>query len=242
MLQSNSVISLGNSCFKGCIALTSIIIPNSVTSLGNTCFQNCTALASVTISNGVTSLGNSCFSGCTALTSVTCNELIYTFDSAFFTDFTVLTTFNTLAGFNPTGLNLAASTLLSHDSILAMFNNLATLSTAKVLTLGATNLAKMTSGEKAIATNKKMDVSLNTHNLFRGRRRVMEHLTKEVFYTIGDINSYTLIADEDYIIVKISDSQVLSKQIYLGITDSETNYKAVLISDIPIEGVVINVL
>lgn len=70
----------------------------------------------------------------------------------------------------------------------------------------------------------------------------MEHLTKEVFYTIGDINSYTLIADEDYIIVKISDSQVLSKQIYLGITDSETNYKAVLISDIPIEGVVINVL
>ena len=151
----------------------------------------------------------------------------------------MLTTFNTLAGFNPTGLNLAASTLLSRDSILAMFNNLATLSTAKVLTLGATNLAKMTSGEKAIATNKKMDVSLNTHNLFRGRRRVMEHLTKEVFYTIGDINSYTLIADEDYIIVKISDSQALSKQIYLGITDSETNYKAVLISDIPIEEIVI---
>lgn len=70
----------------------------------------------------------------------------------------------------------------------------------------------------------------------------MEHLTKEVFYTIGDINSYTLIADEDYIIVKISDSQVLSKQIYLGITDSETNYKAVLISDIPIEEIVIDVI
>ena len=36
-----SVTSLGRSCFRDCISLTSITIPNSVTSLGDWCFYGC---------------------------------------------------------------------------------------------------------------------------------------------------------------------------------------------------------
>ena len=67
----SSVTSLGESCFKDCSGLTSITIPSSVTSLGDYCFSNCRGLTSITIPSSVTSLGNSCFSGCWGLTSIT---------------------------------------------------------------------------------------------------------------------------------------------------------------------------
>ena len=67
----SSVTSLGESCFKDCSGLTSITIPSSVTSLGDYCFPNCRGLTSITIPSSVTSLGNSCFSGCWGLTSIT---------------------------------------------------------------------------------------------------------------------------------------------------------------------------
>lgn len=43
---------------------------------------------------------------------------------------------------------------LTHDSLMSIINHLATVSTTKTLTLGATNLAKLTDAEKAIATEK----------------------------------------------------------------------------------------
>jgi surface protein len=43
---------------------------------------------------------------------------------------------------------------LTHDSLMSIINNLATVTSTKKLTLGATNLAKLTNEEKAIATNK----------------------------------------------------------------------------------------
>ena len=41
-----------------------------------------------------------------------------------------------------------------HDSLMSIINNLATVTTTQTLTLGSTNLAKLSSEEKAIATNK----------------------------------------------------------------------------------------
>ena len=46
------------------------------------------------------------------------------------------------------------STKLTHDSLMSIINNLATVSTTQKLTIGSTNLAKLTDDEKAIATNK----------------------------------------------------------------------------------------
>ena len=66
-----SVTSLGDKCFYGCRALTSITIPSSVTSLGEDCFYGCRALTSIDIPSSVTSLGERCFYGCSSLTSIT---------------------------------------------------------------------------------------------------------------------------------------------------------------------------
>lgn len=51
-------------------------------------------------------------------------------------------------------INLSWSPLLTHDSLMSVINHLATVSTTKTLTIGTTNLAKLTDAEKAIATQK----------------------------------------------------------------------------------------
>ena len=48
----------------------------------------------------------------------------------------------------------AKGTALTHDSLMSIINNLATVTKTQTLTLGSTNLAKLSSEEKAIATNK----------------------------------------------------------------------------------------
>ena len=150
-----NVTSLGSYCFQSCSKLTSITLPNSITSLGNYCSQSCTGLTSITLPNSITSLGSYCFNSCTGLTSITCNTTNCTFISSNFLNCSALTTFNTVSNFNPTGLNLSYSPLLTVDTMVSMFNNLATIVTTKTITLGATNLAKLTEGEKAIATGKR---------------------------------------------------------------------------------------
>lgn len=60
-------------------------------------------------------------------------------------------------------LMLTSSTLLTHDSLMNIINNLYDIKTkgcnTQALTLGATNLAKLTEEEIAIATNKGWTVS-----------------------------------------------------------------------------------
>ena len=58
--------------------------------------------------------------------------------------------------FNCNGLNLSSSTKYSVDTLVAMFTALAdrTGQTAYTLTLGATNLKKLSDEQKAIATDK----------------------------------------------------------------------------------------
>ena len=67
----NSVTTIGDHAFDGCIGLTSVTIPNSVTSIGDGAFYDCNSLASVIISNSVTSIGKYAFSNCSGLTNVT---------------------------------------------------------------------------------------------------------------------------------------------------------------------------
>jgi surface protein len=53
-----------------------------------------------------------------------------------------------------TDISFQYCTALSHDSLMSIINNLIAVSTTKVLELGATNLAKLSDEEIAIATNK----------------------------------------------------------------------------------------
>ena len=68
----NSVTSIGDEAFEGCISLSSIAIPNSVTSIGAYVFYGCSSLTSITILNSVTSIGGGAFSGCSALADIYC--------------------------------------------------------------------------------------------------------------------------------------------------------------------------
>ena len=98
-------------------------------------FKNCRALTRLTLSlNSITSDSaiKDFVKGCYSLTHLTLTK----------------------TGGIDVALDLSDCTLLSANYLEALFNNLATITTAKTLTLGATLLAKLSDTQKAIATNK----------------------------------------------------------------------------------------
>ena len=122
--------------FYSCYSLTSLDVSNWDTSNVTAMFQTfawCANLTTLDLSNWdvskVTGMGYM-FSGCT--------ELV---------DFIAPNNISVAVDFSP-------CTKLTHDSLMSIINNLATVTTTKTLTLGSTNLAKLTDAEKAIATNK----------------------------------------------------------------------------------------
>ena len=50
--------------------------------------------------------------------------------------------------------DISASTRFTHEALVEILNNLATVTTSRTLTMGSTNLAKLTDADKAIATGK----------------------------------------------------------------------------------------
>ena len=53
-----------------------------------------------------------------------------------------------------TYLNISSSTKFTREALLEIIGNLKTVTSTKTLTMGSTNLAKLTEEDKAIATNK----------------------------------------------------------------------------------------
>ena len=119
----------------------------------------------VTFAEGMITIGSSIFYGCKALKKVylpssittsyqngltTTSSSYYVFESC-----TALEDVQVGIDWNMS-LCLNVSSKLTVESMVAMFNNLKNLTneTAKTLTLGSTNLAKLTDEQKAIATNK----------------------------------------------------------------------------------------
>lgn len=134
-------------------------------SMGNKVFTNCTKLEEITFAEGVTTIGSQVFYGCKALkkvylpssiTTATNSSLTSTNSSYYvFYNCTALEDVQVGTDWNMS-LRLNVSSNLTVESMVAMFNNLKDLTdeTAKTLTLGSTNLAKLTDEQKAIATNK----------------------------------------------------------------------------------------
>lgn len=175
----NSLILIGQFAFYNCTLLTAINLPSSLTSIGQCAFEKCLSLATINLPNSLTSIGSYAFKSCTLLTTINLpNSLIKINQNAFETC-SALTTINlpnsltsigsnvfygcgklknvTLGNdFNCNNLVLSASTLYTRETILQWLNALAdrTGQTANKLTIGATNLAKLTEEDILIATNK----------------------------------------------------------------------------------------
>lgn len=117
--------------FNKCLLLTTIpLIDTKKVNYMNYMFSGCTSLITVPkldVSN--VNYISSMFSGCTSLKSILMYGMKVSFD-------------------------ISASTQFEESDLVTILNNLATVTSTQTLTMGSTNLAKLTDEEKAIATNK----------------------------------------------------------------------------------------
>ena len=96
---------------------------------------------------------------CTRFSIIGCNSLksIPAYDLSNITSINISNLYK-LEEFHATGMkvsfNISSSTLFTREALVEILNNLATVTTTQTLTMGATNLAKLTDEDKAIATNK----------------------------------------------------------------------------------------
>ena len=79
----DSVTSLGDDAFHGCIRMQTFKGGAGLTDLGIQAFMGCLSLTTVTLPENVTTLPNSCFSGCLSLTTLTANGVTTVGDQVF---------------------------------------------------------------------------------------------------------------------------------------------------------------
>ncbi|MBP3533014.1 MAG: leucine-rich repeat protein, partial [Alistipes sp.] len=91
LIIPDSVTSIGNYTFYGCISMKSITIPNSVTSIGRLAFYRCSALININIPNSVMTIGYGAFMRCHSLTSITIGDGVTSIESYAFSDCNSLT-------------------------------------------------------------------------------------------------------------------------------------------------------
>ncbi len=165
--------------FQYCSNLTSIpqLDTSKVTNMG-TMFQNCSNLTSIPQldTSKVTNM-NQMFYGCNKLqtipqldTSKVTNMSYMLYNCSNLTSIPQLDTSKVmdmnsmfyncynLEEIHMTGMkvkfNISSSTKFTESALVEILNNLATVTSTQTLTMGSTNLAKLTDAEKAIATNK----------------------------------------------------------------------------------------
>ena len=117
--------------FTNCSSLTTIpqLDTSKVTSMGSM-FTNCSSLTTIPAldTSNVTDMGNM-FYNCYSLTEIHMTGMRANF-------------------------SISSSTQFTESALVEILNNLATVTSTRTLTMGSTNLAKLTDEEKAIATNK----------------------------------------------------------------------------------------
>ena len=144
-----------SSMFNSCSSLTTIPLFNTsnVTNM-NYMFRSCSNLTSIPLldTSNVTNM-SSMFYECYRLTSIPqLNTSNVTNMSSIFYSCYNLNEIH-MAGMK-VDFNISSSTNFTESALVEILNNLATVTSTTTLTMGSTNLAKLTDEEKAIATNK----------------------------------------------------------------------------------------
>lgn len=141
--------------FNGCTNLTSIPLldTSNVTNM-NYMFNNCVSLATIPqLDTSKVASMQYMFSECNALTTVPALDVsgVSSFSRTFYNCTNLKSILMTNIGAN---LDIHYSTEFAREDLLVILINLKTVTEARTLTMGATNLAKLTEEDKAIATNK----------------------------------------------------------------------------------------
>ena len=154
-------------CFFGCKSLTQLAIPDGFGQNAkhiHYCFNSCTSLTSLTLPTGfgqAAQYAQSCFDGCSSLTSLSLPAGFGQNAINLSSCFNGCTALETITG-NPNfkvSVDFSPCTKLTHDSLMVVINGLQTIATSKTLTLGTTNLAKLSDAEKKVATDKGWTLS-----------------------------------------------------------------------------------
>ena len=155
-LFDTSNVTNMNSMFYGCYNLKTVPLfdTSKVMSMGSM-FDGCSSLTTVPLfdTSNVNDM-NGMFSNCSSLTTVPQFNLF----NAIYMDFMFVGCPNLeeihMININA-NLSISASTKFTREALLEIIGNLkAQTSGSKKLTMGSTNLAKLTDEDKAIATNK----------------------------------------------------------------------------------------
>jgi hypothetical protein len=94
----SSILTIGNSAFKGCSALSSITLPSNVPTFGTNMFMNCSNLVDCDLPTNLTTIPQDTFNGCSKLRTIVFPTTIITIKTNAFTNCTTLNniTFPTL--------------------------------------------------------------------------------------------------------------------------------------------------
>ena len=111
------------------------------------------SIETLNVINGVKTIGRYACYNMNNLRSVFLPNTLTSVDSTAFTNNSNMEIITLENGFN-CAIDLSHSTLYSVETMVAMLNALATTTTTKTLTLGSANLNKLSTEQKAIATNK----------------------------------------------------------------------------------------
>jgi len=160
LVLPNSLTSIDTGAFQNCTSLRELVLPNSLTSIGTSAFQNCTSLRELVLPNSLTSIGMYAFLNC-SLRELTLPNSLTSIGTGAFAGCASLTELVLPQGFNCDGLNVSSSTLFTAETIVACLEALAdrTGETAYTLTIGTTNINKLTAEQRAIATNKNWNLA-----------------------------------------------------------------------------------
>lgn len=142
------------SAFRFCSSLKIINFPNGIRSIPNFALGS-TGIESLTIPQGTEKLGNYCLGNCNKLHTLHISSSVSRIEPDALDRCTALANITLGDGFNASGLDLHWCPL-TVESMVQILGALAdnTGATAKALTLGTTNLEKLTDEQIAIATNK----------------------------------------------------------------------------------------